>query len=95
MITTSEQERPTGVHVIITAICDACRRALEGETTSVQISTGELVATVGGSVSLRNTRSPAAVNLCETCAQPLRQVLGQLIASGQRSRPQAPKIAQG
>ena len=72
--------------MIITAICDACRTALEGETTSLQMTTGTIVSSASGAVSIRSTRSPAAFNLCETCVEPVRQVLSQLIANGQRKR---------
>lgn len=72
--------------MIITAICDACRVALEGETTSLQMTTGTIVSNASGAVSIRSTRSPAAFNLCENCVEPVRQVLGQMIANGQRRR---------
>ena len=65
--------------MIITAVCDACHTALEGETTSVQLTSGEIVATLDRGVSLRSTRSPSIVNLCESCVAPVRQVLGQLL----------------
>ena len=75
--------------MIITGICDACRTALEGETTSIEMTTGTIVSSASGAVAIRSTRSPAAFNLCETCVEPVRQVLNHLIASGQRNRASA------
>ena len=71
--------------MIIAAICDACRTALDRETTSLQITTGTIVSSASGSVSIRSTRSPAAFNLCGTCVEPVRQILAELIASGKRT----------
>ena len=71
--------------MIIAAICDACRTALEGETTSLQLTTGTIVSSANGSVSIRGTRSPAAFNLCGTCVEPVRQILAHVIASNQRT----------
>ncbi len=79
--------------MIITAVCDACRSALEGETTSVQLTTGEIVASLDRGVSLRSTRSPSIVNLCERCVTPVRQVLGQLLSRG-RGVPTRPAVAE-
>ncbi len=81
--------------MIIAAICDACRTALEGETTSLQMTTGTLVSSASGAVSIRSTRSPAAFNLCETCVQPVRQVLGQMLASRQQQRAAAKATGAG
>ena len=71
--------------MILTVVCDACRRALDGEATTFQLNTGEIVATVDRGVSLRSTRSPAVANLCESCAHPLRELLAQLLSQGGRT----------
>lgn len=66
--------------VIIAAVCEGCRTALEGESTTVQLTTGQIIATLDRGVTLRSTRSPASVNLCGSCAQPIRQVISQVLA---------------
>ena len=66
--------------MIITAVCEGCRAALEGEATTVQLTTGQIIATLDCGVTLRSTRSPASVNLCGSCAQPIRRVISQVLA---------------
>ena len=68
--------------MIVAAIYDACRRALEGEATSLQLVTGEIVPGPSGNLSFRGTRSPAAFNLCARCVGPVQQALQVLLQQG-------------
>ncbi len=66
----------SGYLVLLGAICDACRRAMGGSATNVQLVTGEIIQT-GLSATLRNTRPPESYNLCADCAGPVYEYFHQ------------------
>ncbi len=67
------------------AICDACKRALVEQVTSVQVMPGTIVASPSGP-TLRASGSPAAYFLCDRCIAVVLEALHGLMRPADSER---------
>lgn len=68
------------------AICDACKRALVEQVTSVQVMPGTIAVSPNGP-TMRASGSPAAYFLCDRCIMGVLEALHGLMRTPDASGP--------